>query len=132
MSEEKISDLDWLAQQVKYDGALLKYNQILTLLALDNKDDDMVTFLLDGLFCSLTSFLRYEEKLVDCKIMGFHRILEDTYFCNDPKFFIEKVPESRNYLRAYMNLEFKADETVDYQLAQHKQRLKKNPILASS
>jgi hypothetical protein len=64
--------------------------------------------------------------------MGFHRILEDTYFCNDPNFFIKEVPESRNYLRAYLNLEFNPVDTIDYQLAQHKQRLKKNPILASS
>ena len=73
MSDEKISDLDWLAQQVKYDRALLKYNQILTLLALDNKDDDMVNFLLDGLFCDLAEFLKYEKKLVDCKIMEIGR-----------------------------------------------------------
>ena len=132
MSDEKISDLDWLAQQVKYDRALLKYNQILTLLALDNKDDDMVNFLLDGLFCDLAEFLKYEKKLVDCKIMGFHRILEDTYFCNDPNFFIEKVPEALNYIDVYMKLEIEVLKTIDYQMAAQKQRLKKNPILASS
>jgi len=101
MSEEKFDDLSWLERLVKYNGALLKYNQILTLLALDNRDDDVVTFLLDGL-------------------------------CKDSEFFIKKVPEAVNYLNEYCKLEVNVLNTVDYQLALHKQRLKKNPILASS
>jgi len=132
MSEEKFDDLSWLERLVKYNGALLKYNQILTLLALDNRDDDVVTFLLDGLFSDLASFLRHEKKLVDCRIMGFHRILEDTYLCKDSEFFIKKVPEAVNYLNEYCKLEVNVLNTVYYQLALHKQRLKKNPILASS
>ena len=132
MSDEKNDDLSWLQRQVNYNTACLKYNQILTLLALDNKNDDVVTFLLNGLFSDLTSFIRNEKKLVDSRIMGFHRILEDVYFCKDSKFFIEKVPEALNYIDVYMKLEIEVLKTIDYQMAAQKQRLKKNPILASS
>jgi hypothetical protein len=42
------------------------------------------------------------------------------------------VPEALNYIDVYMKLEIEVLKTIDYQMAAQKQRLKKNPILASS
>jgi hypothetical protein len=121
MSDEKIDDLkselDYLEEDVNYRSVRLRYNEILTLLSLNKKDDKNINYLLDILFDGLGMVLsngRREKAEIDVVIMLYHNILLDILSSKDEKHFLENVPAFAFYLKYFNELKEEQEEDQQY------------------